>query len=301
MHNEPTSITAQEKSFEKSVRATLGPGYKENRRFVPDLSAVTIIEPLGTGANGIVYKAIWNDKTVAVKSLCLPGETMDANNYSKFIKEGKLMLGLESHTHLIELFALCYSHKGPAIIMEYAPNGTLKSYLDERDQIHLNLMYNLVIGIAKGLRHLHKQDVIHRDIAARNILLKEDMTPMVSDFGLSRAIVTTDDTYASTGQDFLPLKWMAPEAIKNHQYSTLTDIWSFGIVIWEIITCGETPHAGTDSVEATIQIRDNFLTPPVPPDTDPTLAVLMKQCWYKDPDMRPTAKDIVDIVNERDE
>jgi len=184
--------------------------------------------------------------------------------------------------------------------MEYAGKGTLKAYLKDLASLQIDFVFNLVIGIARGLRQLHKQDVIHRDIAARNILLKEDLTPMVSDFGLSRQIITTDEQYSSTGQDCLPVKWMAPEAIKTRQFATPTDIWSFGIVIWEIITCGGDPHEDIDVVEAKIQIRDHLLTPEIPPELDPTLAVLMKQCWYQDPDMRPSAKDIVDMVNERD-
>jgi len=301
MKTEPAEAEiSPRKDLRKSRRTTLGSAYKEDARFLPNLSAVQVIGPLGTGANGIVYKGSWDGKIVAIKSLGSgTNETLDEQTYSKFLKEGKLMLGLKKHVNLIDVYAICYEDTNPAIIMEYAERGTLISYLQSITEVSTHFVYNLVIGIAKGLRHLHRQDVIHRDIAARNILLKQDFTPMVSDFGLSREIEATEQ-YSSTGQDLLPVKWMAPEAIRTKRFSTLTDIWSFGIVVWEIITVGAVPHGEVELMDAMIQIRDHFATPPIPTGTDETLVNVMKQCWYQDPDMRPSAKDIVDMVNERD-
>eukprot|EP01126_Amoeba_proteus_P027249 TRINITY_DN2705_c0_g2_i17.p1 TRINITY_DN2705_c0_g2~~TRINITY_DN2705_c0_g2_i17.p1 ORF type:complete len:190 (-),score=35.70 TRINITY_DN2705_c0_g2_i17:100-669(-) len=182
--------------------------------------------------------------------------------------------------------------------MEHAPKGTLKTYLvNSQCNLHLDLVFKLVIGIASGIRALHKQGIIHRDIAARNFLLSEEMLPKISDFGLSR-VIPQDEEYNSTGMHLLPLKWMAPESLKNQIFTRMTDIWSFGITVWEIITKGSNPHEDLYPAEAKIQIRDNFLKPEIPAITDPTLTLVMKQCWYNDPDVRPTAYDIVEMIQD---
>jgi len=272
----------------------------EDDRMHKDLSPVVMEEKIGCGANGAVYRGIYKDKKVAIK--VISGEkqsTLDDEDYRSFIKEGKLMLKLCSrkHKHFVQVHAICICRENSAIIMEYADLGTLLEVL-RKGPLSLNVQFNLVIGIAKGIQFLHKQDIIHRDIAARNILLNSEMVPMISDFGLSR--VVTDDNYSSTGKHSLPLKWMSPEAIKSNNFSKSTDIWSFGIVVWEIVTEGEEPHKDISVMEAKIQIRDYFLAPIIPPETDPTMKVIMTQCWYKDPDMRPSPRDIIDLAKERD-
>jgi len=212
------------------------------------------------------------------------------------------MLSLGSHTNLVQVFALCKSIEKPAIIMEYAALGTLLQFLrSKKEPLDIAVNNNLIVGIAKGIRCLHKSDIIHCDLAARNILLKEGLHPMVSDFGLS-CVTATNSEFATSENKCLPLKWMAPETIKTQRFSKMTDIWTFGIVIWEIITKGAEVHSNIndDIVEIKVQIRDNFLTPEIPQKTDSTLKVLMKQCWYKDPEMRPSPKDIIDMIKERD-
>lgn len=271
----------------------------EDARMLKDLSDVQMGEKLGSGANGAVFKGIFNGQPVAIKML--EPSTLNDGSYRSFVKEGKLMLKLcsKKHRHFVQVHAVCVAKESPAIVMEYAEMGTLVQVLTTGPPLDLNAEFNMIIGVARGLSFLHKKDVIHRDIAARNILINAALSPMISDFGLSREVVSGDD-YSSNENDSLPLKWMAPEAIKSNHFTKSTDIWSFGIVVWEIVTKGGKPHEHMEVTEAKIQIRDYFLTPAIPPGTDPTMEVIMTQCWYKDPDMRPSPKDIIDLAKERD-
>jgi len=274
-----------------------------DERMLKDLSSVTINEKIGSGANGSVFQGIFQDQKVAIK-LIEPAnneKSLSDQCYRSFIKEGKLMLKLcsKKHRNFVQVHAICISRENPGIIMEFADLGTLLQNLRTGPSLALNVQFKLIIGIARGLQFLHKKDIIHRDIAARNILLNANMVPMISDFGLSRE-VEIHDAYSSTGRDSLPLKWMAPEAIKTNLFSKFTDVWSLGIVIWEIVTSGKEPHEAIEVVEAKIQIRDHFLTPTIPHGTDSTMAVIMTQCWYKDPEMRPSPKDVIYMAEERD-
>jgi len=274
---------------------------KKNDRMLQTLDSVIIGEKIGSGANGSVYLATYNSRKVAVKVIDSSEMFITDDKYKSFVKEAKLMLKLtaKKHANLVMVYAICISKELPAIVMEYADLGTLLQVLRSSEKLELNNVDNLTIGIARGIQYLHKNDIIHRDIAARNILLKESGVPMISDFGLSREVVQGEE-YLSTGKDSLPLKWMAPEAIKLSHFTRATDIWSFGVTIWEIVTRGSEPHETIDVTEAKIQIRDYFLTPIIPSDVDPTMKVIMQQCWYKDPDMRPSPKDIMEMVKEKD-
>lgn len=273
---------------------------EEDERILTNLTTVVMADKIGSGVSGSVYQGTYKDTKVAIKVL-EKEDALSEKLYKSFVKEGKLMLKLcsKKHQNFVQVHAICISKQQPAIIMEYAELGTLAQVLRNGPALGLNMEFSLIMGISRGIQFLHKKDVIHRDIAARNILLNTDMVPMIADFGLSREVITGEE-YSSTGSDSLPLKWMAPEAIKSSHFTKSTDIWSFGIVIWEIATKGQEPHEDIDVMEAKIQIRDYFLTPVMPQNVDPTMSVIMTQCWYKDPDMRPSPKDIIDMAKERD-
>eukprot|EP01128_Nolandella_sp_AFSM9_P004788 TRINITY_DN2224_c0_g1_i1.p1 TRINITY_DN2224_c0_g1~~TRINITY_DN2224_c0_g1_i1.p1 ORF type:complete len:393 (+),score=82.76 TRINITY_DN2224_c0_g1_i1:1-1179(+) len=274
-----------------------------DERFLPSVaeSGVELKGKLGTGTFGAVYRGKFNNQDVAVKKVRTADESLlNETEYSRFIQEGKLMLSLEPHENLIHIYAIVYDRESPAIIMMLAPNGTLHEYWTDLDTLPPDTLFKFVGGTAKGLHYLHKHRIIHRDVAARNILLQDDLTPMLSDFGLSREVEDGDEMYNSTGQVGLPLKWMAPEALKHGRFSQMTDMWSFGVAVWEMATCGNEPFPDIDSVEAIIRIRDDFETPPLPKDLNETLKVVITQCWFRDPDMRPSARDVLDILRERD-
>lgn len=146
-----------------------------------------------------------------------------------------------------------------------------------------------MLGIVRGIFHLHSEQIVHRDLATRNVLLAADLTPKVCDFGMSRHLGNSNaDT---TKNDVGPLKWMAPEAIAENIYSFKTDIYSFGVVCWEILSCTDPyPDLTPGQVAARVVTSDFRLT--IPDDCPEPLAKLMKQCWLKSPDERPDSKQL---------
>ena len=144
-------------------------------------------------------------------------------------------------------------------------------------------------GIASGMSHLHTEGIIHRDLATRNILLSEGLTPKISDFGLSRFGAPDDDN--QTKSDVGPLKWMAPEAIKARVYGKKTDIWSYGVTVWEIVA-RQDPYAGMDPLTVATQVCYQGLRLELVPNTPPVLSELMHAVFVEDPAQRPDFKQI---------
>jgi serine/threonine protein kinase len=263
-----------------------------------DIREVEIFEKLGTGAFGAVFRGSYKGMIIAVKQVRTEEERiLDDEEYDAFLFEGKIMLQLQRHPNVISVEWLCVNKDTPAILMEFAPLGTLSGYLQNlRENLPLETILKLVKGTAAGLSILHKHALVHRDVAARNILLGENLVPKVSDFGLSREC-QKEGSYSSRGLHALPIKWMAPEALSEEKFSSYTDMWSFGIVVWEIIT-RDTPHKDMDISECTVLIRDSYLTPPIPTEINTILSDILNQCWYPDAEMRMSAKDVVEYIDD---
>jgi len=138
---------------------------------------------------------------------------------------------------------------------------------------------------------------VHRDLAARNILLTpKSKTPKITDFGMSRA-VDYRNTANYTKKAFGPIAWMAPENL-NMQYSSASDVWSFGVLLWEVITWGEVPYGDKDINVIAVKIRENTLKLKIPLETPTILKRLMKECWNAKPAERPTFGDIIQMLEE---
>jgi serine/threonine protein kinase len=152
-------------------------------------------------------------------------------------------------------------------------------------------------GIASGMSHLHTEGIIHRDLATRNILLSEGLTPKISDFGLSR-FGGGDDETNQTKSDVGPLKWMAPEAIRGRVYGKKTDVWSYGVTVWEIVARND-PYAGMDPLQVATQVCYNGLRLEIPPTTPPVLMEIMQAAFQDDAAARPDFKQISKLFRDR--
>jgi len=137
--------------------------------------------------------------------------------------------------------------------------------------------------------HLHAEKIVHRDLAARNILLTSNYEPKVSDFGLSR-IKQTEAT-SKTASDVGPLKWMAPESINRKVYSFSSDVWSYGVTMWELVARSE-PYPDLDPVNAAMAVIHKGVRLPIPTSCDNVLGEIMQSCWNDDPEQRSTFKEI---------
>jgi len=147
------------------------------------------------------------------------------------------------------------------------------------------MMSNFVKGMAAGMLHLHREGLVHRDLAARNVLLGAGYQVKISDFGMSR-IVNQEDTSNKTSSDSGPLKWMAPELILTRTYSTQSDVWSFAVTVWEIVS-RQNPYPNLDPVQTAIQVTRNGLRLPIPQNCPIVLVEIMNACFQDRPENRP--------------
>lgn len=261
-----------------------GLSYNTHDDWEIDKKSLTFIRKLGHGQFGEVYEGLWNQKTpVAIKTL--REGTMDPQD---FLAEAHIMKNL-SHPKLIQLFAVCTKKEPIYIVTELMKNGSLMEYLQTNSryerQLDLQKLIYMAAQIADGMAYLEAHSYVHRDLAARNILVGEKNIVKIADFGLAR-LIKESEYEARVGARF-PIKWTAPEAATYSKFSTKSDVWSFGIVLYEIITYGRTPYPSMSNTEVLTQVEHGYRMP-APPGCPPALYEIMYQCWHKDPVNRPT-------------
>lgn len=245
---------------------------------------------LGSGAFGSVWKGLWNMAPVAIKQSLLVSAS--ATQQADFEHEAKLMTKLRPHPNVVHTFGLSVAKDRILLVMEYCARGSLTKYFKkEKTPLSVERKIKVVSDLAKGISHLHKNGIVHRDLAARNVLITKDWTAKISDFGMSRLIGNSDNK-GTTASNIGPVRWMAPEAIRTKEYSAKTDVWSFGITVWEIFLEAE-PHAEMDLLDAAIKIRDEKCTPVITDAIPAAVQELLQKCWQSDPESRPTFDEIV--------
>jgi len=249
---------------------------------------LVVEKEIGEGSYGRICLGKWNNGVVALK-FCRNKGTLDT-----FVDEIKVMLELPPHPNVIQMFGISLDGPQPVIVMEYCGGGSLDKLLfDSNKKLSIEYKMGLIRSVAAGLYHLHKHNIVHRDLAARNILLSGSGEPKISDFGMSRILKETEGkTYNNIG----PIRWMAPESIGQHKYSKQSDVWTFGIVVWEIVRQSE-PHVDVDPVDVGALIRDRGLAPKIPDNCPPLLRQLMEMCWQKEPEQRPPIDVILAMLS----
>jgi len=242
---------------------------------------IVVEKEVGEGSYGKVCLGKWNAASVALK-FCRKNRKIE-----DFLQEMKIMIELPPHPNVVQVLGLSVDGPQPIIVMEFCPGGSLDTLLyDSNVNLNEEDKMQLIRGIAAGMLHLHKHNIVHRDLAARNILLTASGDPKISDFGMSRLLEGTNE--AKTSYNIGPIRWMAPESLKRQVYSKYSDVWSFGIVVYEIVAECE-PHIDVDPIDIGPMIRDKYVTPKIPIDCPEKLRQLMKLCWKKRPDQRPVS------------
>ncbi len=257
-----------------------------------------IKKELGRGAFGVVNMARYRGAKVAVKQLLTDTLKQGAENQmEEFIREAKLLTSIQSHPNLVQVIGYCMDP--PMIVMEYLDGGSLLHALGKgviRDEEKIQICH----GIALGMVHLHEDGIIHRDLAARNILLTKSMQPKVTDFGLSRAVGETE--YCNTNSDIGPVRWMAPEALKKQVFSKKSDVWSFGVLVWEVVSNGELPYHKYTSLAAVFAALMKKKAVLEIPETAPqVLAELIGLCMQRNPEQRPDFEQLSKMLANNDE
>lgn len=244
--------------------------------------SLNLSRKLGAGQFGEVWRGMWNNKTpVAIKTL-KPG-TMTPQ---AFLAEANIMKKCR-HENLVQLYAVCSDKEPIYIVTELMGNGSLLDYLKDGDGHNLKLIDLVEMGaqIAAGMSYLERLNYVHRDLAARNVLVGDNNICKVADFGLARMIEDTEYT-ARQGAKF-PIKWTSPEAALYGKFTIKSDVWSFGVLITELITYGRIPYPGMVNMEVLEQVERGYRMPK-PQQCPDSLYELMMKCWHKDSQSRPT-------------
>ncbi|XP_017017605.1 uncharacterized protein Src42A isoform X2 [Drosophila kikkawai] len=265
--------------IEKPV--TEGLSHRTRDQWEIDRTSLKFVRKLGSGQFGDVWEGLWNNTTpVAIKTL--KSGTMDPKD---FLAEAQIMKKLR-HTKLIQLYAVCTVEEPIYIITELMKHGSLLEYLQGKGRsLKMQTLIDMAAQIAAGMAYLESQNYIHRDLAARNVLVGDGNIVKIADFGLAR-LIKEDEYEARVGARF-PIKWTAPEAANYSKFSIKSDVWSFGILLTELVTYGRIPYPGMTNAEVLTQVEHGYRMPQ-PPNCEPRLYEIMLECWHKDPMRRPT-------------
>ncbi|XP_043911999.1 fibroblast growth factor receptor 2 isoform X3 [Protopterus annectens] len=278
---------------------------------------LTLGKPLGEGCFGqvVMAEAVGIDKdkpkeavAVAVKML---KDDATEKDLSDLVSEMEMMKMIGKHKNIINLLGAC-TQDGPLyVLVEYAAKGNLREYLRARrppgmeysfdinrvpeEQMTFKDLISCTYQVARGMEYLASQKCIHRDLAARNVLVTENNVMKIADFGLARDVHNID-YYKKTTNGRLPVKWMAPEALFDRVYTHQSDVWSFGVLMWEIFTLGGSPYPGIP-VEELFKLLKEGHRMDKPVNCTNELYMMMRDCWHAVPSQRPTFKQLVEDLD----
>ncbi|CAH2303265.1 tyrosine- kinase Srms [Pelobates cultripes] len=254
-------------------------------------SEFKLLNKLGEGFFGEVWQGVWknNNKKVAIKTF-KRAHIVQAD----MEKEINALKNL-CHPNLIQLLAICSIGEPVYIVTELMTKGNLNSYLKSPEGTRLSYDSFLYIfyQVAEGMAYLESEKVVHRDLATRNVLVGDNLLCKIADFGLAR--ILKDDMYSPEKNRAVPIKWTAPEALSHCKYTTKSDVWSFGILVYEVFTFGQMPYKDMTNPEVYNQVEQGYRLPKTS-NCSTEMYKLMLECWDKDPNKRPSFQDIVETL-----
>ncbi|KFP43457.1 Tyrosine-protein kinase BTK, partial [Chlamydotis macqueenii] len=263
---------------QKSAPSTAGLGYG---LWEIDPKDLTFLKELGTGQFGVVKYGKWRGQyNVAIKMIREGSMSED-----EFIDEAKVMMNL-SHEKLVQLYGVCTKQRPIFIITEYMANGCLLNFLREtRRRFQPAELLEMCKDVCEAMEYLESKQFLHRDLAARNCLVNDQGIVKVSDFGLSRYVL--DDEYTSSMGSKFPVRWSPPEVLLYSKFSSKSDVWAFGVLMWEVYSLGKMPYERFNNNETTEHVIQG-LRLYRPQQASERIYAIMYSCWHEKAEERPT-------------
>ncbi|XP_029314518.1 ephrin type-A receptor 6 [Cottoperca gobio] len=264
-----------------------------------DPSRIRIERVIGAGEFGEVCSGRLRTpgkKEISVAIKTLKGGYVERQRRD-FLREASIM-GQFDHPNIIRLEGVVTKSRPVMIVVEYVENGSLDSFLRQHDG-HFTViqLVGMLRGIASGMKYLSDMGYVHRDLAARNILVNSNLVCKVSDFGLSRVLEDDPEAAYTTTGGKIPIRWTAPEAISYRKFSSASDAWSYGIVMWEVMSYGERPYWEMSNQDVILSIEEGYRLP-APMGCPVALHQLMLHCWQKERSHRPKFTDVVSFLDK---
>ncbi|KAK9820247.1 hypothetical protein WJX72_007981 [[Myrmecia] bisecta] len=245
-----------------------------------DPEDIVFQDKIASGAFGDLYKGVYCGQDVAIK--ILRNVQNDTQQYQEFLQEVAIMRKVR-HKNVVQFIGACTRKPNLCIVFEFMSGGSVYDYMRKGAQLKITTVLKLATEVCRGMDYLHKRKIVHRDLKAANLLLDDSGGAKIADFGVARVLDTAGVMTAETGT----YRWMAPEVIEHNPYGNKADVFSFGIVIWELLT-GRVPYADMTPLQAAVGVVQKGLRPVIPSTCPAPLADIMRECWARNPADRPT-------------
>ncbi|KAF3324916.1 serine/threonine-protein kinase HT1-like isoform X1 [Carex littledalei] len=279
-----------------------GPSSKHNSNYVEiptddndvweiDTNLLKMGNKVASGSYGDLYRGTYCSQDVAIK--VLKPERVNTDMQREFAQEVYIMRKVR-HKNVVQFIGACTKPPSLCIVTEFMAGGSVYDYLHkQRGVFKPPALLRLAIDVSKGMNYLHQNNIIHRDLKTANLLMDENEVVKVADFGVARVKVQSGVMTAETGT----YRWMAPEVIEHKPYDHKADVFSFGIMLWELLT-GKVPYEYLTPLQAAVGVVQKGLRPTMPKNANPKLAALIERCWQQDPTERPDFSEILEILQQ---
>ncbi|URE15346.1 Kinase family [Musa troglodytarum] len=244
---------------------------------------------VASGSYGDLYRGTYCSQDVAIK--ILKPERVNVDMQREFAQEVFIMRKVR-HKNVVQFIGACTKPPSLCIVTEFMSGGSVYDFLHKQKGVFkLPALLRVAIDVSKGMNYLHQNNIIHRDLKAANLLMDENEVVKVADFGVARVKVESGVMTAETGT----YRWMAPEVIEHKPYDHKADVFSFAIVMWELLTA-KLPYEYLTPLQAAVGVVQKGLRPTIPKNAHPKLAELLEKCWQQDPAVRPDFSEILETL-----
>jgi len=288
---------ASSQSFSQQLGVGLSPAFGDEANVFLPWDEIHILELFGSGTYGKIYKATYDYMKVAVKVLNVPWEKLPEKQRQEFLHEIRTAIQVSHHENVLRVYG-CTLEPVVSIITELCDHGSVLDCVKAGYKLKIDKKLDICIDAARGVLSLHDKNVLHRDIASRNVLLDRHMTARIADFGMCRILKpvrTGQEVAYRTFSKVGPLKWMSPESLLMQKSSKKSDVWSFGVTIWEIFT-EEEPYGTEPPYLAAAGVIHKGLRPDLsklPGPIGEKLVPLLRACWRVCPEDRSSMQDVL--------